>query len=121
RDHRSRLQGRPKAAHVRTDYGRDRQALNRDYGFGGAFGFAASPGFGGGAPAGGPPGSSASAGSASMSGSVNDSGWLASSLRSAAICSAVTGLALLPHALRWSVRVSALLWSVNVLSQRCIT
>src|SRR5437588_9703058 len=62
-------------------------------------GFAASPGFGGAAPAG-APGSSAFSGTANTSCSIYESGWFASSLRNAAICSAVTGLALFPHSLR---------------------
>src|SRR5947208_16690285 len=97
------------------------QAARCLYSFGGGAGFAASPGFGGAPPAvAGPPGRSSS-GTASMSCSVNDSAWLASSFRSAAICSAVTGPALLPHSLRSYVRTSAIFWSVKVLSHGCIT
>src|SRR4029077_16333084 len=91
------------------------------YGLGGATGFAASPGFGGAPPAGAALPGRSSSGTASMSCSVNDSERPASSFRNAAICSAVTGLALLPPSLRSYVRTSAILWSVKVLSHGCIT
>src|SRR4029077_16920221 len=97
------------------------ERVRYSFGFGGSPGFAASPGFGGAPPAGAPPARSSSAGTASISGSVNEFGLLASSLRNAAICSAVTGLALFPHSLRSYVRTSAIFWSVNVLSHGCIT
>src|SRR3954466_3892962 len=115
-----------KFANARTHSpAREPRALPRTedhlYGFGGAAGLAASPGFGGAPPAAAGPPARSSSGTARISCSTNDSGWFASSLRSAEICSAVTGLALLPHSLRSYVRTSAIFVSVNVLSHGCIT